>query len=150
MRKLGFSLVELIIVVLIIGIVSFLAVKLPSFYLTSKISDLLDELSPNGEIVVYKNDDIVSNKKVVFDCNNPEVFEFINGEFEKKLYEKEDEKTPVFKYKVVNGVGDSFILKCQNGWYVFKPFSIKKAKTEKEAEEMFLNKKYFPKIGSYY
>jgi len=150
MRKLGFSLIELIIVVLIIGIVSFLAVKFPSFYLTSKITDLLDELSPNGKIIVYKNGNMQSDKKVVFDCNNPEVFEFINGEFEKKLYEKEDEKTPVFKYKVKNGIGDSFILKCQSGWYVFKPFSIKKINTKEEAEDLFLNKKYFPKIGSYY
>ena len=150
MRKLGFSLIELIIVILIIGIVSFLAIRLPSFYFSSDITNLLQTLSPSGEITVYKNGSVISSKKATFKCKNPEVYEFIDGKFEKKIFEKENEKTPVFKYKVTNGIGESFILKCQNGWYVFKPFSIKKANNLQEAEDVFLNKKYFPKIGSYY
>ncbi|AZV45731.1 hypothetical protein C3L23_00085 [Nautilia sp. PV-1] len=150
MRKLAFSLIELIIVILIIGIVSFLVIRLPSFYFSSDITDLQSRLSPNGEITVYKNGTVVSSKKVIFNCENPEVYEFINGSFEKKIYQKENEKTPVFKYRVENGAGESFILKCKNVWYVFKPFRILKFKNENEAENTFLNSKYFPKIGSYY
>jgi len=150
MRKLGFTLIELIIVVLIIGVVSYLAVKLPSFYFSSDTGGILDALKPNGEITVYKNGDVVSDKKVVFKCEKPEVFVFENGNFEKKTYEKENEKQPVFKYRVENGIGESLILHCSGKWYVFKPFSVKGFDSFEEASSVFLNKEYFPKMGSYY
>jgi prepilin-type N-terminal cleavage/methylation domain-containing protein len=150
MRKLGFSLIELIIVVLIIGVVSFLVIKLPSFYFSADIADMLSKLSPNGEITVYKDGKISSNKKVDFNCKNIEVYLFKNGEFQKAVYDKENEKEVLFKYSVHNGIGESLILNCDNKWYVFKPFKIIKADSFKEAKDKFLNKKYFPKEGSYY
>jgi hypothetical protein len=123
---------------------------LPSFYFSREITDLQDILSPNGKVTVYKNGAVVSSKKITFNCKNPKIYEYVNGKFEKKIYKKEGEKTPVFKYKVVNGVGDSFVLKCDRGWYVFKPFRIVKVKNEDKAKSVFLNSEYFPKIGSYY
>jgi hypothetical protein len=148
MRKLAFSLVELLIVIVLIGLISFLVIKLPSFSFPKSISvaGLRDALYPDGEMKVLINGKIISDKKVEFNCKNPEVFEYVNGQFEKKEYDKDI----IFKYTVKNGIGDSFILKCENGYYVFKPFDIKKTDSFAKAEILFTNNEYKLEEGNYY
>jgi len=137
MRKLAFSLIELLIVVLLIGFVSFMVVKLPSFKSTFKIEDLKDALSPDGYITVYKNSYVKSSVKVPFNCREVKRYDFANG-----MFNSENDGNITFSYRVKNSVGESFILECDGKWYVFKPFFIKRAKSFEDAKEMFLNEKY--------
>jgi prepilin-type N-terminal cleavage/methylation domain-containing protein len=148
MRKLGFTLVELLIVIILMGLVSFLVIRLPSAVSAKpkSITDLRNILYPEGKITVYSDGKIQGDKKINFDCTAPEVLIFENGEFKKKMFNK----NIIFEYKVKNGIGDSFILKCEKGYYVFKPFNIKKTDTLNEAEELFTNSKYKLKEGNYY
>ncbi|WP_456480668.1 pilus assembly FimT family protein [Nautilia sp.] len=145
MRKLGFTLIELLTVIILMGVITFLAVKLPEFSQKhTSVTDLRKELYPDGFITVYKNGRIKSDKKTVFRCLNPFVYEYKDGRFEKKTFE--DEK--IFEYRVVNGIGESFILSCKDGYYVFKPFSVTRAESLKKAQELFLCKGYEPSDGN--
>jgi len=145
MRKLGFTLVELLVVIVLIGLISFLAIRLPSFSSSSSLSDLLDLLKPDGSITVYKNGEI-TGKKVDFKCDSPVTYVYKNGKFEVKEYGE----GVLFEYNVKNGKGDSFILECGGGYYVFKPFFIKKTDSFEKAKELFTYEKYKPEEGSFY
>ncbi len=147
----AFTLFELIIVVIIIGIVSFLVLKLPVFSneKIKKIENLRDILYPNGQVIITDKK-IISSKKIDIKITNPKIFIFKdNMLIQKNLGEVNNSKI-LFKYQVKNGIGDSFILKCDEGIYIFKPFYIKKVLSLNEAKNKFLNIKYQPKYGSYY
>ena len=155
MSKLAFSLIELILVVVLIGIISFLTVKLPSF--SSKnitVSDLRDVLYPSGEFYLFSDGTELlakdKNQTLNLKFSLPEVFVY-NGEFfEKKEFGYLKNRKIVFKYTVKNGIGDSFILKNGDEFYVFKPFFIKKLNSFEEAKNFFLLKNFQPKPGEYY
>lgn len=143
MRKLGFSLIELILVIVLIGVISFLVIGFPKIFPSS--FNLYEALYPEGNITVYKNR-IVSSKKVKFNCKDINVYVYAGGNFEKKVYPNKI----LFEYFVKNGIGESLILKCDKKFYVFKPFGMSETESLKKAEEIFTNKKYKPKIGSFY
>jgi len=148
MSKLAFTLIELIIVILIIGIVSSLVIKLPSLTSsTVKIEDLREYLYPNGEFYLFNDgEEVVKDKNVTLNIKffAPEVYKY-NGEFKRSDFGYLNDKKIVFKYSVKNGIGDSFILKNEDVYYVFKPFYIKKFNNFEEAKEAFLLNKYIPK-----
>ncbi len=151
MSKLAFTLFELIIVVIIIGIVSFLVLKLPSFSNSKsiKIEDLRDVLYPNGKLIIT-SDKIISTKKINIKITNPEVFVFRDNILLRKNFKDLNNSKILFEYNVKNGIGDSFILKCNEGIYVFKPFKIIKVFSFSEAKNRYLNMSYQPREGSFY
>ena len=151
MSKLAFTLFELIIVVIIIGIVSFLVLKLPSFSNSKsiKIEDLRDVLYPNGKLIITSNK-IISTKKINIKITNPEVFVFRDNILLRKNFKDLNNSKILFEYNVKNGIGDSFILKCNEGIYVFKPFKIIKVFSFSEAKNRYLNISYQPREGSFY
>ena len=121
MSKIAFSLIELILVIVLMGIISFLTIKLPSYSNNKpKITQLRDFLSPDGNTTLR--------------C----IKYIYNGNFI---------KSNNTDYYVKNGIGDSFILKCDDEYYVFKPFKITKYHSFQEAKNNFLNTKYLPKKG---
>jgi hypothetical protein len=48
----------------------------------------------------------------------------------------------VFEYERKRGIGDSFILRCDEKFYVFKPFDIKRVSGFVEAKREFLDKRF--------
>jgi prepilin-type N-terminal cleavage/methylation domain-containing protein len=154
MSKLAFTLIELIIVILIIGIVSFLVVRLPSFATSAvKIEELREYLYPNGEFYLLEDgEEIVKDKNLTLNIKffAPEIYKYDGKEFKKVDFGYLKDKRIIFKYKVKNGIGDSFILKNGDTYYVFKPFYIKKVDSFERAKEDFLLIRYMPKEGEFY
>jgi prepilin-type N-terminal cleavage/methylation domain-containing protein len=178
MSKLAFTLIELIVVIIIIGLVSFLVIKLPSFSSPKiNVENLRDYLYPNGtfylfddgkEIILinekWKNEygklidiknqedleKITDKNKINVSFFAPEVYIYDGESFKQKDFGYFFNKKIIFKYSVENGIGDSFILKNGNDFYVFKPFYIKKVASFERAKEEFLLNKFIPKEGSYY
>ena len=156
MSKVAFTLIELILVVILIGLVSFLVIRLPSFVSSKEVSilTLRKYLYPNGKFYLLSNGNeiVVKDKNSTLNLNfeTPEVFVYNGNFFDKKDFGYLKDKKVVFKYVVKNGVGDSFILQNGNKFYVFKPFLIKKFNSFDGAKDFFLLKKYQPKIGDYY
>ena len=143
----AFTLIELLIVVFIIGIVSFLVISLPSFNGKKySIKDLKKLTYPNGTFYLFQDGNNLlikdKNKSINISINLPEVLEYKDGFFVKKIFNKFDGKKVIFKYSQKNGLGDFFILKCDEGIFVFKPLYIKKFNHLKEAEDFFLLKNY--------
>ena len=157
MSKLAFTLIELIIVILIMGLVTFLTIKLPSIAF-SKPKDILhlrDMLYPNGTIYVLKEKSFISknDKNSTININfdkDLKVYKYNGEEFEIVNFPYLNDNKIIFLYKVKNGVGDSFILKNYNTYYVFKPFYIKKFNSFQKAKNEFLLTKYMPKVGEFY
>jgi prepilin-type N-terminal cleavage/methylation domain-containing protein len=177
MSKLAFTLIELIVVIIIIGLVSFLVIKLPSFSSSQiNIENLREYLYPNGtfylfddgkEVVLingrWKNkngefkkiknkedlEEVINKSKIDIPFLAPEIYVY-DGEFKKKDFGYLFDKKIIFKYSVKNGISDSFILKNADTFYVFKPFYIKKVNSFEEAKEKFLLNEFQPKEGSYY
>ena len=88
MSKLAFSLIELILVIVLMGIISFLTIKLPSYSNNKpKITQLRDFLAPDGNTTL---------KCIKY---------IYNGNFI---------KSQDSNYHIKNGIGDSFILKCND------------------------------------
>jgi prepilin-type N-terminal cleavage/methylation domain-containing protein len=178
MSKLAFTLIELIVVIIIIGIVSFLVIKLPSFSSPKiTIENLREILYPNGEFYLFKNgkeiilvdgklktkdgklknlsdkedlEEAIKKSKLNINFIAPIVFKYDGEEFKKEDFGYLFDEKVIFKYSVKNGIGDSFILKNDNNYYVFKPFYIKKVNSFDKAKEEFLLNKYAPKVGEYY
>jgi prepilin-type N-terminal cleavage/methylation domain-containing protein len=178
MSKLAFTLIELIVVIIIIGLVSFLVIKLPSFSSPKiKIEDLRNYLYPNGSFFLFddgkeivlvngkfkmKNGKFMkikdeedldkaikkSNINISFDI--PVVYKYDGEVFKRKDFGYFFNKKIVFKYDVKNGIGDNFILKNGSDYYVFKPFYIKKVNNFEKAKNEFLLTRYMPKVGEYY
>ncbi len=146
----SFTLIELLIVVVLIGVISFLTIKLPTFKENKiiKIEELRDYFYPNGTLIITP-DKIISSKKIDIKITNPKVFIY-NGEFKEKIFSDYNNSKVIFKYTQKNGINESFILKCNEGIYVFKPFYIKKVSSFNEAKKEFLLTAYQPKEGAYY
>jgi len=152
----AFTLLELLIVIFIIGIISFLSITLPSFNkIKYTVLDLKKLTYPNGKFYLFADGSNLlitndKNKSINIDINLPEVLVYENEIFSKKTFEDFNNKKVIFKYIQENGIGDVFILKTDEGIYVFKPFLIKKFNSLKKAKDYFLLKKYQPTEGNYF
>jgi len=138
MRIKSFTLIELIVVIVILSIVSLLI--LPKNIISTKITPdkLRDILSPNGVFyLIDKNESILLTNPIVYDKDLNII-----------TFKKYKNKDVLFKYEVRDNIGDSYILKCDEGIYIFKPFYIKEVNSLQEAQKI-LNQ-YLPKEGSYY
>ena len=129
MRKLkAFSLIELILVVLLIGLVSFLVIKLPNFNKSYSFENLRELLYPNGEFYLFENGNmIIKNneaKEINFRYKN---FEVMNLNYERVEFPKFENRKVLFYYKMRNGIGDVLIVKSNNV-YFFKPLWVLKFK----------------------
>ena len=142
----AFTLIELLIVVVLISVVTFLVITFQKPVSFSKITieHLREYLYPNGEFYLFddgSNLAILKDKNITninINLNAPEVLIYKNGYFEKKEFEDLNDKQVVFSYKVQNGIGESFILKANDKYYVFKPFIIKKTNSFEKAKNLFL------------
>ena len=154
--KRAFTLIELIVVVIIIGIVSFLVIKLPTFSSAANetVENIRKSLSPYGVIYIVRDEKgshLLSdaNLSLNLQIDEPEVYVYDNGIFIKKSFDRYKDKDVIFKYSVSKGIGDSFILKCREGIYLFKPLFIKRVKSFEEAKREYLLSAYQPKSGNY-
>ena len=124
MRKLkSFTLIELLIVIVIIAVVSVMSIKMFSFSKEKKIEDLYSLLYPNGKY--YIKSGFFSLPVYI---HNPKVYYYYNNTLKRKYFINNQ-----FEYKVKNGVGESFLLVCDEGIYLFKPFKILKFSTVSDA-----------------
>ena len=157
MSKLAFTLIELILVVILIGFISFLVIRLPSFVSSKEVSilTLRKFLYPNGTFYLFNDGSEIAIKDKNISLNipfeTPEVYVFNGNFFEKKEFDEYlGDKKIVFKYRVKRGIGDSFILHSGDKFYVFKPFLIKSFDNFSDAKDFFLLRDYQPKLGDYY
>jgi len=156
MSKLAFTLIELILVVILIGIISFLVIRLPSFVSKQEVSilTLRKFLYPNGRFYLFENGEELAvkdkNSTLNIPFETPVVYVYNGKFFTKKYFGYLNNKKIVFEYRVKNGIGDSFILQNGNKFYVFKPFLIKEFSDFDDAKNFFLLERYQPKIGDYY
>jgi prepilin-type N-terminal cleavage/methylation domain-containing protein len=153
----AFTLIELLLVVVLIGIASMLVISHPPKITASKkITDLRKLLYPEGVYYLFKNGNslLVHNDKNTTDVNIPvnfpQVYVYKNGQFVIKDLGYKDNNKIVFEYRMKNGIGNSFILETDNGFYVFKPFAIIKTDNFDEAKNIYLNSRYFPEEGDIY
>jgi len=154
----AFTLIELLIVLVIIGAVSFLVVSFnkPSSYSALTPDKLYDFLHPEGEIYMFENGRnlvVLEDKNlsdIQLNMNVPEVYVYKFDRFEKKMFNDFENKRVVFHYVEKKGVGESFILKTDKGYYVFKPFEIIKADSFEEAKNLFFLDSYRYKEGEVY
>ena len=156
MSKLAFTLIELILVVILIGFISFLVIRLPSFVTSKEVSilTLRKFLYPNGTFYLFSDGSEIAIKDKNISLNisfeTPVVYVYNGNFFEKKEFDYLGEKKIIFKYRVKRGIGDSFILQNGEKYYVFKPFLIKEFNSFDDAKDFFLLKDYQPKLGEYY
>ncbi len=156
MSKLAFTLIELILVVILIGLISFLVIRLPSFSSSKEITilTLRKFLYPNGKFYLFSdgNEIAIKDKNISLNLKfeTPLVYVYNGNYFQKKNFGYLDNKKIVFKYSVKRGIGDSFILQNGDKFYVFKPFLIKEFNSFDEAKDFFLLRKYQPRLGEYY
>ena len=152
MSRVAFTLIELLIVVFIIGIVSFLVIKLPSFSNPKlKIASLREVLHPNKSFYLFSDGNNIligsdKNKTLNITISAPVVYIYNNKRFIKKVFKRFDKKNVVFKYFEKRGIGKSFILVCDEGVYLFKPLWIKKVKNFEEAKREYLLSDYLKDI----
>lgn len=147
--KRAFTLVELVIVIVLMGFVTFMVIKLPALYSPPLTADKLrDYLHPNGTFYMFEDGSTLAvfpDKNISgvnIRLNLPEVYEYKKGTFEKKDFGYLNDKKIVFKYSEKNGIGDFFILKSEEGVYVFKPLFIFTARDFDSAKELFLSRKF--------
>ena len=156
MSKVAFTLIELILVVILIGFISFLVIRLPSFISSREVNilTLRDFLYPNGTFYLFNDGSeiAVKDKNITLNISfsAPEIYIFNGNFFEKKEFGYLGDKKVVFKYSVKRGIGDSFILHSGDKFYVFKPFLIKSFDNFSDAKDFFLLRDYQPKMGDYY
>lgn len=156
--KRAFSLIELILVVVLIGIASMLVISNPpktgeSILQTEKLRDVL---YPKGTLYIFRDGGVLLEKEdenktgLNVNINFPKVYVYENGDFMQKNFAEYDNKSVVFKYGVNNGIGDSFILYSNGFYYVFKPFKIIKTDDFEKAKDIYLGKNFFPSEGEIY
>jgi len=147
----AFTLIELLVVIFIIGVVSFLVLKLPSFSNPKlTIKDLKTLTYPNKSFYLFDDGTNLliadKNKSLNFSMTTPTVYSYKDGIFQKKLFSKLNNKNVIFKYSQKNGIGKSFILVSDEGVYLFKPFTIKKVNDFEEAKREYLLTNYVKAI----
>ena len=156
MSKLAFTLIELILVVILIGLISFLVIRLPSFSFSKEVTilTLRKFLYPNGKFYLFNDGSEIAIKDKNISLNipfySPQVYVYNGRFFEKKDFNYLGDKKIVFEYSVKRGIGDSFILQNGDKFYVFKPFLIKEFSSFDGAKDFFLLRKYQPRLGEYY
>jgi prepilin-type N-terminal cleavage/methylation domain-containing protein len=154
MSKLAFTLLELIIVVIIIGIVSFLVIKFPKNNSLSSLTPfgLRNYFYPTGKLVVFEDGINITdkNKSVNLKLTLPVVYVYEDNEWKIKNFNKFNNKEVVFEYEIKNGVQKPFILKCDEGIYVFKPLFVYKVSSLQEAKDLYFNKQYALEKGKIY
>jgi len=150
MSKLAFTLIELIVVVILIGIISFLAIKLPSTS-TPLLTPMDLKNFKNLTLWVFDDGSNITdkNKTLNFHLITPVVYIYKNG-WQKKKFDNYLGKKVIFKYQIKNGIQKPFILECDNGVYVFKPLFIYKTNSFNKAKEIYFNKNYAFKEGEVY
>jgi len=144
MSRVAFSLIELIIVVILIGLVSFLVIKLPKYTFSPLTPyDLRSYFHPNGKLWVFENGSNITdkNKSINFKLTLPVVYVYEKG-WKIKHFKPYLNKKVVFFYEIKRGIQNSFILKSEEGIFVFKPLFIYKVNSIQEAKEIYFNKKY--------
>jgi len=147
MQLRAFTLIELLIVIFIMMLASFLVISMPSFKNKKySIEDLKTLTYPNGTFYLFNDGSNLlikdKNSTLNISINLPEVLQYKDGYFEKREFKNFHNKKVIFKYSQKNGLGDFFILKCDEGVFVFKPLYIKKFKNLNKAEDFYLLKKY--------
>jgi len=147
----AFTLIELLIVIFIIGIVSFLVLKLPSFSNPKiKIENLKTLTYPNKTFYLFDDGNNLlvgdKNKSINISITAPTIYIYKNNSFEKEDFKRINNKNVVFKYSENRGIGESFILVSDEGVYLFKPFSIKKVSSLDEAKKEYLLSSYLKAI----
>lgn len=128
--KRAFTLIELILVIFLISLVSFLVIKLPSYSKTYTFKDIRALLYPGGELYIDKNSVyIIKNgkkKKINFRYSE---FQTYDNNFNPLKF-----KNHLFVYKMKNGVGDSLIIK-EKKVYFFKPLWVREFSSLKDAKD---------------
>ena len=145
----AFTLIELIIVVILVGIISYIAVANIKTAINPAINPdkLRDMLSPNANLFIFRDsisiDKNISNIKIT----NPVVYD---KDLKKINFKNYNDKIVVFKYTIKNGIQNSYILACNEGIFVFKPLETIKTTSLQKAKELLNMSEYLPKEGSYY
>ena len=133
MSRVAFTLIELILVIFLISLVSFLVIKLPSTSKTYTFKDLRALLYPNGEFFLDKKGAFVvkngKKEKIYFRYGD---FKVYNIFFEEKKF-----KNHLFVYRVKNGIGDALIVK-EKKVYFFKPLWIEEFSSLNTAKNYIL------------
>jgi prepilin-type N-terminal cleavage/methylation domain-containing protein len=124
--RVGFSLIELIIVVFLIGVFSFIAIKLPSSLEQKSFDNLRDILYPNGEIYIFDDKSVllIKDNKEKFINFNFSPFEVYDIDGNLISFNNYKNKKVIFHYKIKNGIGDVLIVKEKKVYY-FKPLYVK-------------------------
>ncbi len=142
MSRVGFSLIEILIIVFIMGIlyslVSFSKIYIKPVYL----EDFKNAFYPNGEVMLKDGKLKVEPKKKV-----------VLGDVKQYFYDLKTQnfyEGKGFYYIQKNGLQNSFIACDMEFCYVFLPFEIVKVRGFSRAKEIFLNREYLPKEGEYY
>ena len=124
MSRVGFSLIELLLVIFLISFISFLVIKLPSYKRVYTFKDLREIVYPNGKLIIGKDIYLIKNaKKIKLNFLHKD-FEIFNGNFQKL-------NLPVV-YKMKNGIGDFIIIK-ERKVYMYKPLFFKTFNSLSEA-----------------
>jgi len=145
----AFTLIELIIVVILVGIISYIAVANIKTAINPAITPdkFRDILSPNANLFIFRDsisiDKNISNIKIT----NPVVYD---KDLKKINFKNYNDKIVVFKYTIKNGIQNSYILACNEGIFVFKPLETIKTTSLQKAKELLNMSEYLPKEGSYY
>jgi hypothetical protein len=148
--RVGFTLLELIIVVFLIALISFLVIKLPSFNKSYSYEDIRKLLYPSGVIYVFEDNKAVIIKKkkkktINFKTQNAEVY---NIDFERIKFKPFEDNKVVFKYVLKNGIGEVYIVKTSKKTYLFKPLWIKKFSSLNAIKNYLLSLQ--PALGEYH
>ncbi len=152
----AFTLIELLVVVVLIGIITFLVVRLPQVQSKSVEVDALREfLWPQGSVTLYADGTIEAQKdgkKVPLHLRltDPVAYRCKNGLWEEVNFGQKTGRRIVFTYSIHSGLGSYFVLKSSQGYYVFKPLAIMKAHSLEQAKQLFLLANFAPAAGEYY
>ena len=149
MRIKAFTLIELIIVIIIFGVASYLVTS--SIHSSTKESitpDKFREVFKNTTIYMFRDNFLIlNNKNVKIKLTNPIVYDKDLKEIEFQRYK---DKKVIFKYVIHNGIQNSYILECNEGIFVFKPLETIKVDSLQKAQEILTYKDYLPEDGNYY
>jgi len=130
--RVGFTLIELILVVFLMAFASFLVLRTPSFERSYTFKDVRGLVYPQGKLIVDENGSFVikegKKKRVNFVYSS---FRVYNLDMTPKIF-----KNHLFVYEMKNKIGDSLIVK-EKKVYLFKPFFIKEFKNLREVKRYF-------------
>ena len=120
--KRGFTLIELVIVLLLLSLISFLVIRLPSTTKIYTFSQIRQLIYPTGEFQLFSD-----GRAVVVTPQGKREIRFRREKFElftPFLKKKNFPKPYLFRYKMVRGVGECVIVKTPTKVYFFKPLQI--------------------------